>query len=119
MLKQDVVQCNMCMHTLTGTEIQCETTENDYNFNMNWPQNYFTASSENTYNTNALLCTTDIHTPIKATYFRKTDSKSLIIISTIPFCTGMSIAISIESISALISVGPNTIATLEACILLI
>ena len=50
-------------------------------------------------------------------YLRKTESYSLSMISIIPFCMGMSVAISIESVSARITVGPNTMATLVANIL--
>lgn len=55
----------------------------------------------------------------KLLYFLNILSLSRMKVSTSPFCTGMSVAISIESSSALITVGPNTIPTLLGNILLI
>ena len=53
----------------------------------------------------------------RTNHLRNKVSNSLTMISTMPFCTGMSVAISMESVSALMTVGPNTMATLVACIL--
>ena len=51
------------------------------------------------------------------TYFWKMDANSLMNISVIPFWTGINVAISRESASALMIVGPNTIAQFEDIIL--
>lgn len=59
------------------------------------------------------------YTIIIKTYFWKMDANSLMNISVIPFWTGINVAISRESASALMIVGPNTIAQFEDIILFI